>query len=165
MKSVDYMAVAQRVMARIQTGALLTVNSDGGLNTMTIGWATIGFVWHKPVLMVAVRDSRHTFGLMEGAGEFTVSVPATDMKETIMFCGTRSGRDVDKFEACELRTRAGQQTQAPVLDFPGYHFECKIIYKSAMDPEHLDPALEKLYPEEDYHTLYFGEILCCYETH
>lgn len=164
MKSVDYMDVAQRTMARIQTGALLTVASDGGLNTMTIGWATIGFVWHKPVLMVAVRDSRHTFGLMEDAGEFTVSVPATDMKETIMFCGTRSGRDVDKFEACNLSTRAGQQTQAPVIDFPGCHFECKIIYKSAMDPDYLDPALEKLYPEKDYHTLYFGEILCCYET-
>jgi hypothetical protein len=32
-----------------------------------------------------------------------------------------------------------------------------------MDPSRLDPALGALYPARDYHTLYFGEILGCYE--
>ena len=27
----------------------------------------------------------------------------------------------------------------------------------------LDQACKGLYPEKDYHTLYFGEILACYE--
>jgi hypothetical protein len=28
----------------------------------------------------------------------------------------------------------------------------------------MDNSLEKLYPKKDYHTLYFGEIVACYET-
>jgi flavin reductase (DIM6/NTAB) family NADH-FMN oxidoreductase RutF len=131
---------------------------------MTIGWATIGYVWHKPVLMVAVRNTRHTFGLMEGAPDFTVSVPSADMKDAIKFCGTRSGREVDKFSACNLTTVPAQKTHTPIVDFAGYHFECQRVYKSAMDERQLDSSLKKLYPDNDYHTLYFGEILSCYEV-
>ena len=102
MRKVDYMSVAEESMAQIKKGAFLTVKADGDLNTMTIGWATIGFIWQKPIFMVAVRDSRHTFGIMERASDFTVSVPSGDMKDQIMFCGTKSGRDMDKFKECGL---------------------------------------------------------------
>jgi flavin reductase (DIM6/NTAB) family NADH-FMN oxidoreductase RutF len=63
MKHMDYMMIAQNVMELIKKGVFLTVKSSAGLNTMTIGWATIGYVWGKPVMMVAVRTSRHTFPL------------------------------------------------------------------------------------------------------
>jgi len=33
-----------------------------------------------------------------------------------------------------------------------------------MDNAQLDNPLEELYPKKDYHTLYFGEILACYES-
>jgi flavin reductase (DIM6/NTAB) family NADH-FMN oxidoreductase RutF len=64
MREVDYMSVAQQVMDQIKKGAFLTTNADDQLNTMAIGWALVGFVWSKPILMVAVRDSRHTFGII-----------------------------------------------------------------------------------------------------
>jgi len=36
---------------------------------------------------------------------------------------------------------------------------------SAMDRAYLDKDHNSsLYPKKDYHTLYFGEILACYET-
>ena len=54
--------------------------------------------------------------------------------------------------------------ESPIIDIPGIHYECKIVYKSAMDNTFLDGDLEKLYPKKDYHTLYCGEILACYET-
>ncbi len=38
------MAIAESAMKQIKKGAFLTVLSIAGLNTMTIGWATIGFV-------------------------------------------------------------------------------------------------------------------------
>ena len=164
MQHADYMAVAEKAMAQIQKGAFLTVGVDGQVNTMTIGWATVGFCWRKPVFMVAVRDSRHTFSLMEKAADFTVSVPAVHMKDEIMYCGTKSGKDVDKFSALKLGTLDGQQVLSPVIDIAGVHFECRTVYKSAMDPEFMVTEFEKLYPEKDYHTLYFGEIVACYET-
>lgn len=164
MQTLDPLAVAPRAMAQITKGALLTVASGTARNTMTIGWGTIGFCWRKPVLMVAVRNSRHTFSLLETAADFTVSVPTGDLKAALAFCGTKSGREVDKFQALGLNTREGLQTRSPVVEIPGIHFECRIAFKAPMDPRHMDADIADLYPEKDYHTLYFGEILACYET-
>lgn len=163
MQDRNYIAVAERAMQQIRKGALLTVRAGDALNTMTIGWATIGVVWSKPIFMIAVRDSRHTFGILEQAADFTVSVPSTDIHDTVMFCGTKSGRDLDKFKECNLKIADARQVVSPIIDTPGIHFECKIVYKSAMNPAHLIADYETLYPAKDYHTLYFGEILECYE--
>jgi len=164
MQPIDYLAKADDIVEQIKNGAFLTVRAGDRLNTMTIGWAAIGFCWRKPVFMVAVRDSRHTFTLIEDAADYTVSVPSGDMKKAIMYCGTKSGRDGDKLAACGLETIPGQKVHSPVIDAPAVHFECRTIFKTAMDPSHLAEDLADLYPEKDYHTLYFGEIVACYQT-
>jgi len=165
MKDRSYLENLDSIMESLTKGAFLTVKSDDSINTMTIGWATIGFVWRKEVFMVAVRDSRHTFNLIEKSNDFTVTIPTdTSSKDAVMFCGTKSGRDYDKFIECGLQTRKAVTVDSPIIDIPGIHYECKIIYKSAMDNTNLDEKLEKLYPAKDYHTLYFGEILACYQT-
>ncbi len=164
MKECDPFAVSQTLMARIQKGAFLTVKAGESLNAMTIGWGLIGIIWQRPVFMVAVRDSRHTFTIIEKASDFTVSVPTSDMKEALMFCGTKSGRNVDKFEALGLVPMAAKQTVSPVIKLKGIHLECLIRFRAPMNPALLDKALEELYPAKDYHTLYFGEIVACYET-
>lgn len=158
-----YLDNADEVMAKIAKGAFLTVKDGDAVNTMTIGWATIGFIWQRQVFMVAVRDSRHTFQLLEKTDNFTVSIPAdSTYKDAVMFCGTKSGRDYDKFKECNLELKQAKYVESPIIHIPGIHYECKIVYKSAMNSAMLDTALEKLYPQKDYHTLYFGEILACY---
>ena len=165
MKQREYLAQTDKLMKRIQQGAFLTVKADTIVNTMTIGWATIGYIWQKPVFTVAVRDSRYTFTLLEKTDNFTVTVPAgNEYDKAVTFCGTKSGRDFDKFKQCDMLQKQAQCVESPIIDIPGVHYECKIIYKSAMDNAFLDDSLEKLYPKKDYHTLYFGEILACYKT-
>jgi flavin reductase (DIM6/NTAB) family NADH-FMN oxidoreductase RutF len=164
MKDLDYMSIADEAMRKIKKGAFLTVLAADTQNTMTIGWATFGFIWQKPVIMVAVRSSRYTFGIIEKASDFTVTIPSGDMSKETAFCGSKSGRDVDKFKMCNLQTAAGQNVVSPIIQVPGIHYECKIVFKSAMNPAHLDQKYDQaLYPQKDYHTLYFGEILACYE--
>ena len=155
MKNRDYLKDTDKIMASIKKGAFLTVKAQDKCNTMTIGWATIGYIWQRPVFMIAVRDSRHTFSLLEQTDNYTVTVPAGDaFKDAVAFCGTKS----------KLAVKQAQQVQSPIIDIPGIHYECKIIYKSAMDNKMMDSGLENLYPKKDYHTLYFGEIVACYET-
>ena len=165
MREVDYMSVAQQVMDQIKKGAFLTAKADDQLNTMAIGWALLGVVWGKPIFMVAVRDSRHTFSILEKAADFAVTVPTTDVQDQVMYCGTKSGRNVDKYKECHLELAEAQKVITPIIKTPGIHFECKIVHKAPMDPKLLDKEYEEgLYPQKDYHTLYFGEILACYET-
>ena len=164
MKKVNEFEIVPAVMKHIQEGAFLTVAAKRQTNVMTIGWALVGILWQRPVMMVAVRNSRHTFGLIEEAESFTVSVPMKGMNKELELCGTRSGRAVDKFTECKLATRKAQKVRSPVLDIAGYHYECRRLYKSALDPTMLDRELDDLYPKKDYHTLYFGEIVACYQT-
>jgi flavin reductase (DIM6/NTAB) family NADH-FMN oxidoreductase RutF len=165
MQNTGYLDNADQMMERIKKGAFLTVLAGDKVNTMTIGWATIGYIWQRPVLMIAVRDSRHTFSLLENTDNFTVTVPTLNTyHDVLMTCGSKSGRDLDKFKECALQQKKALQVQSPIINIPGNHYECRIIYKSAMNNTFLHPDLEKLYPKKDYHTLYFGEILACYAT-
>ncbi len=163
METKDFFAGAGEIITSIEKGAFLTVQATGMCNTMTIGWAMVGLCWRKPVLMVAVRNSRHTFKIMEAAADFTVSMPSGNLRDEIFYCGTKSGRDVNKFEECELKTAAGRKVESPVIDTPGLHVECTIVYNNAMQPDNLASQFLGLYPQKDYHTLYFGEIVACYE--
>jgi len=165
MKELNYMSVADEAMRGIKRGAFLTVQAGDALNTMTIGWATIGFIWQKPMMMVAVRDSRYTFGIIEKAADFTVTIPSGNMIKETTFCGTKSGRDLDKFKECNLKAAAGKKVISPIIDVPGIQYECRIVFKAPMNPALLDKDYDQsLYPKKDYHTLYFGEIVACYET-
>lgn len=162
MQHSDFLSVAEKAMRQIEDGAFLTVQAGDALNIMTIGWASMGFIWGRPVMTVLVRKSRHTFGIIERSPDFTVSVPLVDMREELEICGTQSGRKVDKLKKCGLELLPAVKVRTPVLNISGIHFECRKVYTSPMDPARLVDAYKHLYPDKDYHTLYFGEIVYCY---
>jgi flavin reductase (DIM6/NTAB) family NADH-FMN oxidoreductase RutF len=163
MKDLNPKEISSAVLKQIEEGVFLVVGGKGQTNVMTIGWGLLGILWRKPVLMVAVRNTRFTFGLIEAADSFTVSVPTGDLKRELNLCGTKSGQEIDKFKESTLATLKGKKVSSPVLNIPGYHFECRMLYKNPMDPKIMAKDLESLYPKKDYHTLYFGEIMACYQ--
>jgi flavin reductase (DIM6/NTAB) family NADH-FMN oxidoreductase RutF len=164
MKHVNYMEVADDAMKQIRRGAFLTVQADDRINLMTIGWASFGLLWGRPMTTIMVRKTRFTFGIIEKSGEFTISVPHADLSAALDFCGSKSGRNVDKLKACNLELVPGERVKTPVVKCKGIHFECAIVYKTAVDPANLVESYAHLYPEKDYHTMYFGEIKYAYST-
>jgi flavin reductase (DIM6/NTAB) family NADH-FMN oxidoreductase RutF len=164
MKKMKYDAILPEIMTQIKTGAFLSVKADEDLNVMTIGWASFGFIWGKPIMTVAVRPTRFTFGIIERAKDFCVSVPAEGMLKEIEYCGSHSGRDGDKLKMCNLATFPAIKAHSPILAIDGIHIECKIVCKAPVDPKMLVEEYDKIYPKKDYHTLYFGEIIECYST-
>ncbi len=146
-------------------GAFLTCKDEGKLNTMTISWGSIGFMWKKPMFTVLVRKSRHTYDLIEKCGEFTVTIPLdNNMKETLAVCGSKSGSDIDKFKECNLETIEGKSISTPVIKCAAMHYECKVVYKDHMNSNFLNQNINKeIYSDDDYHTVYYAEIINCYE--
>jgi len=165
MRDVDYRIVAEKFIRQLGDGGgvFLLAKSGDNTNIMTIGWANIGRIWTKPIIMVAVKKSRFTFNIIDKADSFTINIPITDMREALIFCGTKSGRDFDKFKECNLSLIPAQKVETPIVKILGYHCECRIVCKSEMNPEYLAEEYRKsYYSDEDYHILYFGEILACY---
>ena len=159
MKEINFDQYAPQVIQTLPKGAFLTVRHGGRDNVMTIGWGTIGVIWGQPIFSVLVRPSRFTFSLLEASGEFTVSIPQTDMAKALAICGSKSGRDIDKFAASGLQKLPGIKIATPVIAGAGLHYECKVVFKQPMDPTPLDSNLNSaFYSNGDYHTLYFGQI-------
>ena len=171
MKEINNFTNYEDVVSVLQKdGAFLTVKDrDGNLNAMTIGWALSGIIWRRPVMMVAVRPVRHTYTLLENADDFTVTFPFSDMKEELVCCGSKSGRDLDKFKECSLVTVSSKKINSPIVSAErGRFYECKIVQKTLMDKNNLDPDCEKNFYQSkghgSHHVYYFGEIMACYEA-
>lgn len=142
-------------------GAFLTVKDSDKINTMTIGWGNIGYEWGKAIFMVMVRKSRYTHNMLENANEFTVSIPFDgSLKKELGFCGSKSGRDVDKISSCNLTLISSEKVSSPIVKVNGLVYECKVIYKHDLDISMLPESIKKsCYGDGDTHTLYYGEIL------
>jgi flavin reductase (DIM6/NTAB) family NADH-FMN oxidoreductase RutF len=163
MQAVNFQDQADAALAALSRGAFLTTAHDGRHNVMTIGWGSIGFMWGKPVFTVLVRPSRFSYQLLDASGEFTVSIPQGDMQPALDHCGAKSGRDGDKFAAAGLSSLAAQQVAAPLIAGCRWYYECKVLYKQAMLPAALAAGMAgKWYPNGDYHTMYFGEIVAAH---
>ena len=132
-------------------------------NVMAIGWGSLGIIWKKPVFTILVRPSRYTYSLIEESGEFTVNIVAPGREEIVKYCGTVSGRDVNKFEAKQLTTMASSQIKTPIIKEAILHFECKVVYKNDLIPSELaKPLLKETYAgSSDFHRIYFGEVVAC----
>lgn len=146
-------------------GAFLTVKSDDKVNTMTISWGNIGFEWNRPIFTVLVRHSRYTHELIEDSNDFTISIPLDDnLKKELAYCGSKCGRDINKFKECNLTLEPSRIVSSPIISECKLHYECKIVYKQDMNPELLSEEVKKTsYASGDYHTIYYGEIVSCYE--
>ena len=168
-KEVNVWDYANIIMKQIGKGILLTTAAEGEVNTMTIGWGHIGVIWGKPTFCAYVRESRHTKSLLDKNGEFTINVPLGQIDKNILaICGTKSGRDMDKFAALGLETEPGETVSVPGIRQLPLTLECKVIYQQDQDAAAIDKdCLARYYAEGthnegDFHTLYLGEITAAY---
>jgi flavin reductase (DIM6/NTAB) family NADH-FMN oxidoreductase RutF len=137
---------------------LLTAGHRSSFNTMTASWGAMGELWNRKVAFVFIRPQRHTFGFMQDAERFTMSFFPEDYRSALQFCGSRSGRDVDKPAATGL-TPVFPTPDTTAFGEARLIFVCRKIYIHDLDPLHfIDTSVAECYPEADYHRMYIGEI-------
>jgi len=152
------------LLKQLPKGAFLTTMNGDSVNTMTIGWGDLSIVWYKEVLKVYVRYSRETYNFLENSDEFTVSFPINvDLRDELNYCGSKSFRDTDKIKDLGFTLQKSQVVSTPVIGECDLHLECKIIYKQAMEPALIpEDVKSRFYKNNDYHVVYFGEVVAKY---
>ncbi|MEW6770764.1 MAG: flavin reductase family protein [Bacillota bacterium] len=115
---------------------------DGRHNLMTASW--VSQVSFRPALvMVSVAPERYTHELITASREFVVSILTAEQVGVAQFCGTQSGRSVDKVQALGLQTAPGRTVKVPVLLDCLANIECRVV---------------DTHPAGD-HTLFIGEVI------
>ncbi|HCE43196.1 MAG TPA: flavin reductase [Lentisphaeria bacterium] len=132
----------------------------GHYNTMTVAWGSFGVMWQKPFAMVVVRPGRHTYSFMEKYNSFTLSAFGKEQRKALNFCGSKSGRDIDKIKESGITPAPSLKIDAPGFDEAELIIECSKMYYDDFKPgKFLDDSIGRNYPDKDYHRIYFGEIV------
>jgi flavin reductase (DIM6/NTAB) family NADH-FMN oxidoreductase RutF len=140
---------------------LVTAGTPESYNTMTASWGGMGVLWDKHVCFCFIRPTRHTHVFMEGSKFFTLSFFEEKYRSALNYCGSHSGRDVDKARETGITPVKGK-TGAVYFDEARLVVECEKIYFQDLVPAHfLSPDIERNYPNKDYHRMYIGKIVRC----
>lgn len=144
------------------TWMLITAGNKKSFNTMTASWGGFGILWNKPVAFIFIRPQRHTLGFVEKEDHFTLSFFNEHYRDILNFCGSKSGKEVDKVAETGLipvETDNGSVffQQADLI------LECRKIYSDRVKPENfiIGEIEKKLYKNKDYHYMFVADIISC----
>lgn len=161
-KAIDPKDLTQNPFSLIgEQWMLITAGTPERCNTMTASWGGVGVMWSKPCATCYIRPQRFTKGFVDESDYFTLSFLPEAHRKTLAFCGSKSGRNVDKVKECGL-TAAAAECGAPYFEEAELVLVCKKRYAQPMSPEYLTGESDidqRWYPQHDWHTMYIGEIV------
>jgi len=95
-------------------------------NIITIAWTGI-INSEPPMTYLSVRKSRHSHSLLLKTKEYVINLPSEDLVFATDYCGVRSGKDQDKFEAQNLTPIKAEIVKAPMIKECPINIECKVV--------------------------------------
>ena len=160
---------AGKIGEALPRGILVTTKAGEKVNSMTIGWGTVGIEWGRPIFTAFIRDSRFTREMLDQNGEFTVNVPLGEVDSSILvYCGRNSGRDVDKISHLGLHLEEPEKISVPGIKELPLTLECRVLCRQKQDPTVLPQEIQdRYYPAnaegvQDFHYAYYAEIVAAY---
>ena len=106
--------------------ALISSGTEKKPNVMTAAWT--GIIASDPVITyVSIRPSRYSHEIISKTKEFVINVPNLPLLKATDFCGVKSGRDIDKFKACNLTPEKCDFIKAPQIKEAPISLECKVL--------------------------------------
>jgi flavin reductase (DIM6/NTAB) family NADH-FMN oxidoreductase RutF len=79
------------------------------------------------MMAFAIQRGSLSFSLLDTAKTCVLAIPGEHLADAAMFCGTKSGSDVNKVEACGLQLIDSATIDVPGLAMAIANVECKII--------------------------------------
>ena len=155
-------------------------DSPENYNIITVAWA--GTICSTPPMVsISVRKERHSHGIISRTGEFVINLTTEELVRATDWCGVKSGRDVNKWEAMGLTPSKSFTVKAPGIAQSPVSIECKVkqvielgshdmfiaeVMGVRVDDKYVDPAsgafeLEKAKPICYSHGKYYsvGKLL------
>lgn len=94
-------------------------------NIITIGWT--GTICSDPAMCyISVRKERFSHNLIKQSGDFVINLTNAPLAYATDWCGVKSGRDNDKFEAMGLTAIQATQVQSPMIAEAPVNIECQV---------------------------------------
>ena len=102
-----------------------TVDSKGRPNVATAGEVYM-LSLHPLIVGVGFRRATYSNRLLHETGEFVVNLPKREILWAVDYCGSVSGREVDKFKATGLTAVPAKHVKAPLVEECPVNIECRV---------------------------------------
>ncbi len=79
-----------------------------------------------PALVFAIRKERYSYKLLKENGEFAVNIVTRNLKDAVFYCGTKSGKNCDKFKETGLTPEKAKFIKVPIIKECIAHIECSV---------------------------------------
>ena len=94
-------------------------------NITSIAWT--GILSSEPLAVyISVRPTRYSYELINKTGEFVINLPSKNQVVETDLCGTKSGREIDKFKECNFTKVKSEKIEAPYIKECPINIECKV---------------------------------------
>ncbi len=111
-------------------------DSPENFNIITIAW-TGTICSDPPMCYISVRKGRHSFQLLNQTGEFVINLTTKDLVFATDWCGVRSGRQYEKFDAMNLTPGKASIVKAPIIEEAPINIECKVKSVHELGTHHM----------------------------
>ena len=130
---------------------------QGQANSMAAGWSMIASGSPR-YYAVGIGRTRYTIECIDAHGAFVVSFPSVGQQAAVVFCGSNSGRDVNKERDSGFTFVRAARVNAPLIEGAVANFECSLVQKyDAGDHYIVLGEVLTAHVEEDLRRLYnFG---------
>jgi flavin reductase (DIM6/NTAB) family NADH-FMN oxidoreductase RutF len=106
---------------------LVTCNDEqGNTNIITIAWCT-PISKDPPLYGISIAPKRYSHGLIEKRKEFVVNFAPFSLVDKVHFCGTHSGKNVDKAGKANLTLIPSEKVGVPLIKECFAHLECELF--------------------------------------
>ena len=139
---------------------LITAGALDDFNMMTASWGTWGHLWERDVAICYVRPQRYTYSFMERSATYTLSFFDAAWRQALDYCGSHSGREVNKPRETGL-TPFAAPSGAVAFEQARLILECRKLYFGDIGEAGFVDAqvMESVYRQRDFHRFYVGEII------
>jgi flavin reductase (DIM6/NTAB) family NADH-FMN oxidoreductase RutF len=122
--------------------AVISVGKGDNANLITLAY--VGKVCMKPpIIAIGIHKKRYSFNLIEQHGEFVINYPRKNQIREMDFCGTRTGKNVNKWNELGLTKQKASIVDVPLIKEFVWNMECKVVNKIELGS----------------HVCYFGEVV------
>jgi len=111
-------------------------DAAGKANIFTV--VCVGMACAKPPMIgIGVHPWLYSHSLIESTGEFVVNIPTAALVEKVAYCGSTSGREVDKFKGAGLTPLPASKVKPPLIAECPVNLECVVRQKLPLGAHHL----------------------------
>jgi flavin reductase (DIM6/NTAB) family NADH-FMN oxidoreductase RutF len=83
--------------------------------------------WDPLMIAISVGHQRYSHECLEHHKEFVLCFPSEGQEKDAWLCGTKSGKDVDKFQETNFKPIHSKTVKPPTIDSVTVAYECKIV--------------------------------------